>query len=412
MASLKKNNKILVVSQHFWPETFRINDICEYLVDHGYNVDVLCGIPNYPSGNFFKGYGYTKNRKQVHKKITIRRVFEIPRLNNTSIMIFLNYVSFPLASLLHIPRMLFKKYDKILLYQTSPVMMTVSGIMLGRLKNIETTMYVLDLWPENLYSVLPIRNTFFRKLLEKISTWHYRHVDKLAVLSETMKNELIARTDVSHNKIIVLPQAPEEIHRQKVNDESLKDRFGDSFNLVFTGSITPAQSFDTIVKAATILKDSGIDDINWIIVGDGMSRKKVENDVRIAGLGDSFHFEGQKPLEDIPKYTSIANGLVGCLVRSDLISATIPAKVMSYIAAGKPIVLSMDGEVQALINKTIRGGFAGDAENVTELVKNITKLRNLSEKEYTSMVNRLDAYYQNHLNRDIIFDKLISFIYK
>lgn len=408
----KKTNRILVVSQHFWPETFRINDICDYLIEHGYVVDVLCGIPNYPTGRFTSGYGYFKNRKQTHKNINIRRVFEVPRSNNSNLRIFLNYISFPIASLFHIPSLLGRDYSKIFLYQTSPIIMTITGIVLGKIKKIETTMYVLDLWPENLYSVLPIKNKVLRTVAEMVSNWHYRHVDKLVVLSEAMKNALVARTDIDQDKIIVLPQAPEKIYEQKIKDGGLEKRFGKGFNLVFTGSITPAQSFDTIISSAKILRDRGVRDINWIIVGDGMSRKKVENNIKIAGLNDVFYFEGQKPIEDIPKYTSIADGLIGCLAKSDLLDATIPAKIMSYIASGKPLVLAMDGEVKTLINKTIRGGYVGKTEDSEALANNIIKLRSLSYVEREKMSNRLKDYYFNNLDRDVLLAKLVSFIYR
>lgn len=382
------------------------------MVERGYSIDVLCGIPNYPSGKFTKGYGYFRNRKQKYKNIRIRRVFEIPRSNNSNLRIFLNYISFPIASLFHIPRLLNTNYDKIFLYQTSPVMMIVSGIILGKIKKIETTMYVLDLWPENLYSVLPVKNRILRNIAKVVSDWHYRNVDKLAVLSETMRNELVSRTGIGDDKIIVIPQSPERIYEQEIYDESLGKRFSKGFNLVFTGSITPAQSFDTIIDSARILRDRGIHDINWIIVGDGMSRNKVEADVKIAGLSDVFFFEGQKPVEDIPKYTSIADGLIGCLVKSDLLEATIPAKVMSYIASGKPLLLAMGGEVQDLINKTIRGGYVSKTEDAMALADNIVKLRKLSNAEREKMGDRLRDYYQKNLKRDIILNELVSFIYK
>lgn len=411
-ATLLVRTKILIVCQHFWPESFRINDIAEYLVEHNHDVDVLCGIPNYPSGKFTKGYGYFKNRKQTFKNIRIRRVFEIPRSNNSNIRIFLNYISFPVASLFHIPNLINTRYDKIFLYQTSPVMMTISGIILGKIKKIETTMYVLDLWPENLYSVLPIRNRILRYIVKSVSYWHYRSVNKLVVLSETMRNELVSRTGISIENITVLPQSPEKIYEQEIYDESLKKRFSKGFNLVFTGSITPAQSFDTIITTARILQDRGIHDINWIIVGDGMSRKKVEDDVRISELSDIFYFEGQKPIKDIPKYTSIADGLIGCLMKSDLLEATIPAKVMSYIASGKPLILAMDGEVQDLINKTIRGGYASDTEDAIALANNIVKLRNLPLVEREKMSSRLKDYYSKNLDRDVVLSELVSFIYR
>lgn len=411
MSGSAHKKRILIVCQHFWPESFRINDIADFLVqEKNCHVDVLCGLPNYPSGKLAEGYGYFKNRHQIHNGVTIRRVFELPRGSNSSLRIFLNYISFPIASLFHIPRLLTQKYDKIFIYQLSPVMMSIAGIVVGKLTHTETTMYVLDLWPENLYSVLDIRNPVLRKIASSVSHWHYRHVDKLIALSETMKKRLIEITNIAPENILVLAQAPEKIYETPVYDKELHKRFEGKFTAIFTGNISPAQSFDTMIDAAAIVKERGYNDIHWVVVGDGMSRKSVEKLVHDRGLKDVFSFEGHQPMEKIPRYTELADLLVGCLVKSSLLDATIPAKVTSYIAAGKPIVLAMDGEAQHLINDVIRGGFAGPAEDAAALAENIIKIRTMSNAEIRLLKKRTREYYYKNFERDLLLTKLFLFI--
>ncbi len=409
---VKPNSKVLVVCQHFWPEAFRINDVCDFLVDKGCDIEVLCGLPNYPSGKFPEGYGYFKNRRQTHNGVRVRRAFEIPRGNNTNIRIFLNYVSFPFSSLFHIPRLLTKRFDKIFIYQLSPVIMSIAGIVVGKLKRTETTMYVLDLWPENLYSVLHIKSSFLRAIARSVSHWHYRHVDKLVVLSEKMKAQMLEITGKPKADIIVLPQACEKIYEAEYHDDNLRKRFSEGFNIVYAGNISPAQSFETVIDAAVSLKNKGLQDINWIIVGDGMSRKWLETEVAKAGLQDSFYFEGQKPVEDVPKYTDTADVLIGCLVKSDLLEATIPAKVMSYFASGKPMVLAMDGEVQEMVNKTIQCGFAGPTGDAAALAENIRKVHDMPITERQKMGERSRAYHFAHFERNLILNKLYDFIFR
>ena len=410
MAEPKKN--ILVVCQHFWPEAFRINDIVDYFIDKKCKIDVLCGLPNYPSGKFSKGYGYFGKRHESHNGASIGRVLEIKRGNNSNLRIFLNYISFPFFSLFHIPKLLTKKYDKIFIYQLSPVMMSVAGIIVGKLTKTETTMYVLDLWPENLYSVLPIKNKILNKIATSVSHWHYNHVDKLVVLSEKMKNKLLNVTNIPKDKIIVLPQACEKVYEENVKDEQLIKRFSKGFNVVYAGNISPAQSFNTIIEAALMLKKQGIKDINWIIVGDGMSKKWLVKEVDSKGLSNIFFFEGQKPISDIPKYTYLADVLVGCLVKSDLLEATIPAKVMSYLAAGKPIVIAMDGEVQDLVNNIIKCGFAGSTENAKQLSDNLLKIYSLNNNQKKMLGNNAQKYHFKNFERNIILNKLYNFIFE
>jgi glycosyltransferase involved in cell wall biosynthesis len=226
-----------------------------------------------------------------------------------------------------------------------------------------------------------------------------------------MKSQLLNITGIPLDKIIVLPQACEKIYESDIYDKQLAARFKQGFNILYTGNISPAQSFETIIESAKMLKKAGINDINWIIVGDGMSRKWLEEEVSKAGLSDSFYFEGMKPIQDIPKYTAFADVLIGCLVKSDLLEATIPAKVMSYLAAGKPIVLAMDGEAQDLINKTIKCGLAGETGNAKVLSENIKSLYSKSTAERKDIGARGRAYHLKHFERNIILNKLYDFIF-
>lgn len=402
------SKRILIVCQHFWPENFRINDITQGFTERGYEVDVLCGIPNYPKGEWFPGYGFFKKRHEVWNKIRIFRCGEIKRKGNTNLRIFLNYVSFPFFSLFHILPLMLTHYDKIFLYQLSPVMMSIAGLLLGKLKRIETIMYVLDLWPDNLYSVLDIQNKTLRHIAQKVSHWHYKKADKLIGISETMKRKLY---EITGNKnIIALPQFCEKIYEKTVEDSVLLKKFKKGFNIVYTGNISPAQNYTMIVAAAKIIVyEKKITDINWIIVGDGMSRTDFENEVEKSALKKYFYFEGSHPVTDIPKYTFIADCLLATLCKSDNLDCTIPAKVISYFAAGKPLLLSMDGDACSLVNET-KSGFACSADNLDEFVKNIEQLYYASNRTRNRMGTHAKEVHLKNFERESNLSKLISFI--
>jgi len=402
--------RILVVCQHFWPESFRINDICDSFVEHEYEVEVLCGIPNYPEGEFYEGYGLTKKRRQNKSGIKIRRCFEIKRGNNSYVRIFLNYISFPISSLFSLPYLFRQKYDIIFLYQTSPVMMSLTGILLGRLKKIETVMYVLDLWPENLYSVLDIKNKLLRRYMSWVSKWYYCKADKLISNSKKLLTLLKERTEKDDSKITYIPHFCEKLYETEIVDPALKIKFSNSFNLVFTGNISPAQSFETVISAAKILKNEAIKNINWIIVGDGMSRTWLENEVKKENLNDCFIFIGQVPMTEIPKYTHIADVLFACLAKAEFMDCALPGKVLSYYAAGKPLVLSMDGEVQQIV-KSSKAGYAIDSEDYTGLADAILKLYRASKEERKLMGENAKAYYFQNFERNINMGKLLKFMF-
>lgn len=406
-----KSKNILVVTQHYWPESFRTGDYSCFFAEQGCQVEVLCGLPNYPKGQIYEGYGYFKNLNQSHDGIEIHRAWEIPRGNNSNTRIFLNYISFPIFSLFHLPRLLFKHYDQILVFQTSPVMMGITGQLLGKIKHIPTAVYVLDLWPENLFSVLNVKNKFARWLVTAISNWHYCSADKLIALSWKMKESLMRVTGKSSDEIIVLPQPCEKLYETDIQDKDLAKKFSGKFNILFTGNISPAQSFETILDAAEILKKRGLHEIRWVIVGDGMSKNWLVDEVNKRNLIDVFAFEGQRPVTDMPRYTTVADVLVGCLVKSELLEATIPAKVMSYLAAGRPIVLAMDGEVRKLVNETIKCGYAGPTEDGKVLAENIKKVYQSSARERKAMGDRARSYHFANFERNLVLNKLYNFLF-
>lgn len=403
--------KVLIVTQHYWPESFRTGDYASFFVEKGCQVEVLCGLPNYPKGQLHDGYLFFNNLRQTHQGVEIHRAWEIPRGNNSNLRIFLNYVSFPFFSLFHLPRLLLKRYDQIVIFQTSPVMMGLVGQLLGRLKRIPTTIYVLDLWPENLFSVLNVKNKFGRQLVTVISHWHYRTANKLIALSDRMKRRLLEVTGKKAKNIAVLPQPCEKLYEEDIHDPALAKKFAGKFNILFTGNISPAQSFETMLVAAEQLKKERLTDMQWIIVGDGMSKNWLLGEVKKRKLTDLFVFEGQKPVTDMPRYTPLADVLVGCLVKSQLLEATIPAKVMSYLAAGRPMVLAMDGEASVLINETVKCGYAGSTEDGAALAANIKRIYHASPRERAEMGKRARAYHFAHFERNLVLGQLYDFIF-
>ena len=401
--------RLLVVCQHFWPENFRINDICYGFTDHDIEVDVLCGEPNYPKGEWFEGYSAFKPKTEVHRGITIYRCPEIRRRNNTSIRIFLNYISYPVTSSFAVRKLYKKKYDKVFIYSLSPVYMGRAGLKIARRQKIESVTYVMDLWPENLYSVLNFQNKLIRRILYTSSTRYYKRTDKLICLSEKAKRILRERTGKPEEKCLVMPQCCEKFYENTLHDDALAARFGGGFNVVYTGNISPAQDFPVMAEAARLLRERGVD-ANWIIVGDGMSRADAEQTVREKGLSDIFFFEGSKAPEEIPKYTHIASALIACLAKSPLLDCTIPAKVMSYFAAGRPIVLGMDGEANETVNAS-GCGFATESGDASALADSLERLARLSPAEREEIGHRAHTLHFEKFERDSNLNRLIDFIF-
>ena len=403
--------RILVVSQHYWPENFRITDICEAFVQRGIEVDVLCGLPNYPKGEFFDGYGWKGPFQEERGGVHIYRCREIPRQGNTKSRIFWNYVSFPFFARFQIGRFKKKRYDAIFSYETSPVMMAYPAIRLAQKTGVPCTVYVLDQWPENLYSVFPVKNRFLRKAVQIVSDWHYRKADRLIALSPQARTHLAKVTGKPPEKIAVIPQYCEDFYAQRPEvPEDIRALFGCGLTVLFAGNISPAQSLETLVLAAKKAQAKMPDAIRYVIVGDGMSRSDLEHFCAQQHVAHLFTFTGQKKAEEIPAYQAAAGALFAGLNRSDMLGFTIPAKIASYCAAGRPILASMDGAGADVVRQA-ECGFASPAEDADKLADNLLALAVASPEERARMGDAGFAYYQAHFRRDAILDDLESFLF-
>ena len=403
-------SRILVVSQHYWPENFRVTDLCEGLAAQGIEVDVLCGLPNYPLGNWFQGYSYTKPRHERHNGVELFRAGEIPRKGNTGLTIFLNYVSWPLFSLFSLPRLKGRKYDAVLCYNTSPVLMSFPAIIYAKLHKIPLTNYVLDIWPENLYSVLNIKNKFLRSIAQAVSKWHYRKADRLIAMSNSLAERLAVVGKKNPTKIAVIPQYCEDFYAVPTDCSSLKNEFGNRFNLVFTGNFSPAQSLETVIEAACIAKNMGLSSLHLLLVGDGMSRTALEKLVQEKNAQEFITFYGSVAPQRIPEFCALADGLICPLADSPDLGMTIPAKLASYMASGTPILASITGE-GALAVQQANCGFASPAGDVNALANSMLALANCSEEQRKELGANGFAWYNTHYKREILLNQLRDFIF-
>lgn len=406
MTETKK--KILVFSQHFWPEEFRVNDLCLALTERGYQVDVVCGIPNYPTGKVPKGWGLFRRRREAWNGISIRRVLEIPRGSNKLWRVLLNFVSWPFFCLFHLP-FLKHDYDLVLMYQLSPVIMAFPALAYRFFTRIPVVIYTLDYWPFSVFAVMDIKSGWMRRFITRLSRWHYRQADAMMAVFEGARDLLIEEVGLSPDKVLYLPQVCEALHTRRVRDEALHARFDGFFNIVFTGAVNPAQRFDIVVEAAKACHDAGYTDIHWVIVGDGMSRPAVEAQVAALGLTGVFHFEGMLPVEELPRYYDIADAFIVSLTRSALGDFGIPAKVQSYLAAARPILGALDGAGAEVIREA-DCGFVGPADDAAALAENVQKMANLPQTERERLGQNAYAYHLAHFERDSQMDRMVGFL--
>ncbi len=404
---MPSQKKILVVTQHFWPENFRINDIVEGFLQDGIAVDVLCGLPNYPKGEWFPGYSAAGPFEEEWHGARLYRCKEVPRRGNTSVNIFLNYISWPWYAA-HALHRLPGGYDAVFCFNTSPVLMCWPAIRYAKKHHISFTNYVLDIWPENLYSVLNVKNKALRAIAQGVSDALYKKADRLIAMSEPLQQRLCQRTGMPPQKIAVIPQYCEDFYAVPQPDAALQAQFGGRFNLVFTGTFTPAQSLETVITAVQDARSRGADMLHLLLVGDGMSRAALEAKVKELHAEDAVTFYGSVPATDIPKFTALADALIVCLSDSPDLGLTVPAKVASYMAAGKPVLASMDGAGNAAV--AAAGGLSSPACDAAALADNLLALTRMAAAQRAAMGQSAKEYYLAHYRRSELLRKLEHFI--
>ncbi len=394
--------RLLIVAQYFWPENFRINDIAQGLQKKGHEVSVLTGKPNYPLGSFYEGYSMFAKRIEKWNGITIYRVPLIPRGNGKGKMLFLNYISFIFFGCIR-AFFLPGSYDAILIYQQSPITVAFPAMICKLKSGAKSFLYVQDLWPESIEATTGIKSQLVKKILYRLCNWIYSQADILLIQSKAFRTYLISRKVVPE-KIIYLPNSTEALYNIFERNTNLDKYFSSKLTLVFAGNIGEAQSFDTLIAAAKLVKATD-PDISWLILGDGRRREELIKLVRAEKIDDVFNFAGFFESSMMPEFFASADALIISLKKDFIFSLTVPTKLQSYMACGKPIIGSLDGE-GGLIILGADCGFVSAAEDAEGLAKNILLFKRTSITERRRMGLNGFNYFQKEFEYTKLLDRI------
>ena len=394
--------RILVISQYYYPEQFRINDICKELVKRGHRVTVLTGIPNYPEGKYYKGYGFFKKRKDIKDGVDIIRIPIIPRGKN-SIMLMLNYISFVISGFFW-SKFTRKKFDKVFIYEVSPMFQALPGIWYAKRKKIESYIYVMDLWPESIQLVTNINNKTILGLINKVVDYIYKNSKKIFTSSESFI-ENIHKRGHTREKLVFWPQYAEEFYRPLNIQECSKNELDtNDFKIVFAGNIGYAQGLDIVIDTGKILKEKNVK-AKFFLIGNGRAKEELIKAVDTNDLQDYIKFIDKQPAEKIPEYYANADMAFITLKRNLISDEILPAKLQSYFACGVPILGCADGEIKQVIEKS-KAGFCVESGNPERLAEQIEKCIKLTPEEFAQMKKSSIEFYKRNYEKQMLLDKL------
>lgn len=399
--------RVLIIAQNFYPEFFKSNDIASELVARGYKVDVLTGIPNYPEGVFPKGYSVIKKRIDTYKGAKVYRAFQIPRGRKaTGVRLAINYLSFTFTSTIWILFYFFfkKRYDAIIIHQTSPVTQAWPGILLGKIKRIPIYTWVLDIWPDAMQSGGGINNKIIIGIIDAFTQWMYRSSRYILVSSKDFR-ELVNRRADYDDKIIYFPNWCDDMKAMPLLEiPSLPQ----GFRVMMAGNIGSAQDIKTVMKAVLLLKDN--QHIQWIFVGDGSEKAYIEEFIASNNI-TNVTLTGKRPFGEMPAYFKEADVMLLTLrAKFPHLQAVVPARLQSYMSAGKPIVGMVDGGSVAVVNEC-ECGLCAKAGDFQSLANNIVELS--SDKEgLARMGDNARRFYESHFTTNLCIDNLEQIICK
>ncbi len=388
--------RILVVCQHYFPEPFRVHDICEALAARGHEVQVVTGYPNYPEGILYDGYDNGEHKDEVINGVKVHRCYTIPRKTGVLFRV-LNYYSYAVSSVKYIKSLRSvsrddKPYDIVLCNQLSPIMMANAAVAYKKIFKVPALMYCLDLWPESLHAGGISKNSIVYKYYHGVSKKIYRKMDKIFVSSCMFSDYLNREFGISEDVIEYLPQYAEDLFQECEPKEDTG-----VFDFTFAGNIGAAQSVDTILKAARMLKD---EPVKFHIVGSGSDYEALKHE---AEDSDNIVFYGRRPLDEMMSFYEKTDAMLVTMKDDPVLSYTLPGKVQSYMAAGKPIIGAIGGETMRVISNA-KCGYCGEPENAEELASNIRRF--ISSEDRKLMGKRSRKYYEDNFDKETFIDRL------
>ena len=400
---------ILIVSQYFWPENFRINDLTQELVQRGHNVTVLTGKPNYPVGRVFDEYLENPTKFEQFRGAKVLRVPMLAR-GQGPVRLFLNYLSFVIGACLFGPwRLRGQRVDAIFVFEISPVSVGLPAILFGRIKQAPIVFWVLDLWPETLSAIGVVRSPRILRWVGRLVNFIYERCTLVLGQSRGFLVS-IAKYCSDTRKIRYFPSWAEEVFNEHELVPAPEIPFEEGiFNVLFAGNIGEAQDLPSVLDAAELLRYNT--KIRWLIVGDGRRSDWLHEEVARRGLERSVHLLGRFPIDRMPSFYAHADALLVSLKMDPVFNLTIPGKVQSYLMAGIPILGMLDGEGAQVI-KDSNSGLVCAAADASGLALAVLKMFAMSAEERSQLGVNGRCFAQKEFGRGLLMDRLEVMLYE
>lgn len=405
--------KLLVATQYFYPENFRINDMCMEWVKRGYDVTVLTGIPNYPLGDIYNGYKREYKEEEWNGIHIIR--LPVHERGHNLFTLFLNCWTYVHYGKKWVDKVVKENngkfpFDTFFTFEVSPMTQALVGAYATKKYGVKSILYVQDLWPENVIEIMGIKNPIVIKPIERMVKKIYRDTNIILATSESfvkaIQDKIKDKSTI--DKVKFWPQYAEDFYKPLK-----KNKPNDKFRICFTGNIGKTQGLEILAETAKLIKNDYTKknreiDIEFVIVGDGRNKIEFINSIKKNDVEDMFILMGKKPAEEIPEILSTCDVAFLSFANIDIFKMTIPAKLQSYMACGMPILASAIGETKRIIEEA-GCGVCCEIGVSSALVDRIYYI--ISNKhELKAMGDNARKYYEMHFDRKELMDYIDEFL--
>ena len=386
--------RLLILTNHFFPESFRVNDIAFDRAARGDRVKVLTAIPDYPEGRYYSGYSLFRRRYETVNGVEVVRVPVIPRGDGNKLRMVLQYGSSVVCFFFYaLWQALFHRYDAVFVHDTSPAFIGLPAKLVGRIQGIPVYHWILDLWPESL-AAGGVRGGKVYSLVDRMMRRIYRR-DHRILISSRGSRALLESRGVPPEKIVWLPNWFDDLSVEPAGLEIPEIPPG--FVVMFAGNLGEAQNLENVLRAAELTRDDP--DIHWVFVGDGRKRPWMDDFVWEHKLEGTVHLLGRFPIEAMPQFFSKASVMLVSLNDEPVFNLVLPAKVQAYMAAGKPILGMLCGEGSEVIADA-RCGWCIPSGDVAGMAAKVRELSRMAPEDLVVYGDRALAYYQKYFTKE------------
>jgi glycosyltransferase involved in cell wall biosynthesis len=396
--------KLLILSQYYDPEPVpKAAELARAMTARGHEVSVITGFPNYPTGVLYPGYRLAAMRRERIDGIAVTRTFEFPYHGTKVAGRLFNYWSFVASSLLAARR---ARGHHVMYVWHPPLTIGVAAWLLGKLAGVPFVYDVQDIWPESAVVSGMMREGWMTRLMRRLETFVYARAAHLLVVTEGAKGNLVSK-GVPAEKVSVMPHWVDESAFGEAGDDERRAArrdlgWGDDFVVLFAGNLGLVQGLDSVIRAAAELPRGG--GIRVVLMGDGADKDRLESLAAELDVADRVQFVPRQPVSAMPMMMAAADALLVHLRRSELSRWVIPSKTLSYLAAGRPIVMAMEGAAADLV-AAAEAGVVIPPDDPPLLARTLIELRDMSRQERDAYGIRGRAYLRANLTKQQILDR-------